>query len=178
DQLSSELGNLTRTHMKRKLLDTLAAAHDFAVPQSMVDAEFEQIWQQLEHEATHEEDPEAAKAGLEAERPEYRRIAERRVRLGLLLSEIGQQGGVVVTPAEMNRLIAQEASRYPKERDQVIKYFQENAMAAAQPARAKKAKAEAPAEGDLGEATAAPVEAAVEASAKPKAKRPPKPAAE
>ena len=132
DQLSSELGNLTRTHMKRKLLDTLAAAHDFAVPESMVDAEFEQIWQQLEHETSHEADPEAAKATLEAEKPEYRRIAERRVRLGLLLSEIGQQGGVVITPAEMNRLIAQEASRYPKERDQVIKYFQENQMAAAQ----------------------------------------------
>ena len=132
DQLSSELAGLTRTHMKRKLLDTLAAAHDFAVPQGMVDAEFEQIWQQLEHEAGHEADKDAALAALETEKPEYRRIAERRVRLGLLLSEIGQQGGVVVTQAEMNRLIAQEASRYPKERDQVIKYFQENAMAAAQ----------------------------------------------
>ena len=132
DQLSSELAGLTRTHMKRKLLDTLAAAHDFAVPQSMVDAEFDQIWQQLEHETSHEADAAVALAGLEAEKPEYRRIAERRVRLGLLLSEIGQQGGVVVTPAEMNRLIAQEASRYPKERDQVIKYFQENQMAAAQ----------------------------------------------
>ncbi len=132
DQLAGELGNLTRTHMKRKLLDTLAAAHDFAVPESMVEAEFAQIWQQLEHEASHEADPAAALAGIESEKPEYRRIAERRVRLGLLLSEIGQQGGVVVTQAEMNRLIAQEASRYPKERDQVIKYFQENAMAAAQ----------------------------------------------
>ena len=132
DQLTSELGQLTRTHMKRKLLDTLAAAHDFAVPESMVQAEFEQIWQQLEHEASHEDDQAAALEGLEGEKPEYRRIAERRVRLGLLLSEIGQQGGVVVSPSEMNRLIAQEASRYPKERDQVIKYFQENAMAAAQ----------------------------------------------
>ncbi|QXQ05461.1 trigger factor [Sphingosinicellaceae bacterium] len=132
DQLTSELGQLTRTHMKRKLLDTLAAAHDFAVPESMVNAEFEQIWQQLEHEASHEEDQAAALEGLESEKPEYRRIAERRVRLGLLLSEIGQQGGVTVSPSEMNRLIAQEASRYPKERDQVIKYFQENAMAAAQ----------------------------------------------
>ena len=132
DQLTSELAGLTRTHMKRKLLDTLAAAHDFAVPQGMVDAEFAQIWQQLEHEAGHEADKDAALASLETEKPEYRRIAERRVRLGLLLSEIGQAGGVVVTQAEMNRLIAQEASRYPKERDQVIKYFQENAAAAAQ----------------------------------------------
>ena len=131
DQLKAELGQLTRTHMKRKLLDTLAAAHDFAVPQSMVDAEFEQIWQQVEQEASGEGDDDSA-AKLDAERPEYRRIAERRVRLGLLLSEIGQLGGVTVTSAEMNRLIAQEASRYPKEREQVIKYFQENAMAAAQ----------------------------------------------
>ena len=132
DQQRSELGQLTRTHMKRKLLDTLAAAHDFAVPESMVEAEFEQIWQQVEHEASHEDDAEGAKAKLEDERPEYRRIAERRVRLGLLLSEIGQQGGVNVTQAEMNRLIAQEASKYPKEQQQVVKYFQENAMAAAQ----------------------------------------------
>ena len=132
DQLKAELGQLTRTHMKRKLLDTLAAVHDFAVPQSMVDAEFDQIWQQLEHETDHEDNKADALAKLEAEKPEYRRIAERRVRLGLLLSEIGQQGGVTITAAEMNRLIAQEASKYPKERDQVIKYFQENAMAAAQ----------------------------------------------
>ena len=132
DQLTSELGGLTRTHMKRKLLDTLAASHDFPVPQSMVDAEFEQIWQQLEHEASHEDDSADAMAKIEAERPDYRRIAERRVRLGLLLSEIGQQGGVAVTQAEMNRLIAQEASRYPNEQQQVVKYFQENAMAAAQ----------------------------------------------
>ncbi len=132
DQLNSELSQLTRTHMKRKLLDALAASHDFAVPQGMVDAEFAQIWQQLEAEAAQDDDKDGAMARLEAEKPEYRRIAERRVRLGLLLSEIGQQGGVTVNQTEMNRLIAQEASRYPKERDQVIKYFQENAMAAAQ----------------------------------------------
>ncbi len=132
DQLDAELGQLTRTHMKRKLLDTLAAAHDFEVPQSMVEAEFEQIWQQLDHEAGHDADPEAARAGLEGERPEYRRIAERRVRLGLLLSEIGQRNNIQVTQAEMNRLIGQEAARYPGEQQKVVKYFQENPMAAAQ----------------------------------------------
>ena len=132
DQLDAELGQLTRTHMKRKLLDTLAGAHDFAVPQSMVEAEFEQIWQQLDHEAGHDADPAAARAGLEAERGDYRRIAERRVRLGLLLSEIGQRNNIQVTQAEMNRLIGQEAAKYPKEQGQVVKYFQENPMAAAQ----------------------------------------------
>src|SRR3546814_14117567 len=79
--------------MKRKLLDQLAAGHDFPVPPSMVEAEFQQIWAQLEHEASHEEDPEAALAEMEAERDEYHAIAERRLRLGLLLSEIGQANG-------------------------------------------------------------------------------------
>lgn len=132
DQLSAELSGMTRTHMKRKLLDHLAAGHDFEVPPTMVEAEFNQIWAQLEHEASHEADPTAAVAELEKDRDEYRRIAERRVRLGLLLSEIGQKEGVNVTQAEMNRLIGQEAARYPGQQQQVVKYFQENAMAAAQ----------------------------------------------
>ena len=81
-QVEQEHNGLTRTYMKRKLLDQLAAGHDFEVPPSMVEAEFDQIWQQLEHEATHEADPEAAKAEMESERDDYRKIAERRVRLG------------------------------------------------------------------------------------------------
>ena len=132
DQLDAELGTLSRTHMKRKLLDALAGSHDFEVPQSMVDAEFEQIWQQLDHEAGHDADPAAARAGLEAERGDYRRIAERRVRLGLLLSEIGQRNNIQVTQQEMNRLIGQEAAKYPNEQAKVVKFFQENPMAAAQ----------------------------------------------
>lgn len=133
DQLDAELGGLSRTYLKRKLLDTLAARHDFDVPESMVDAEFEQIWQTLEAEAAREADPAAAKAEIEAEREDYRRIAVRRVRLGLLLSEIGQRNGVTVTQAEMNRLIGQEAARYaPAEQQKVVKFFQENAMAAMQ----------------------------------------------
>ncbi len=133
DSLGQESAGLTRTHMKRKLLDHLAASTDFAVPQSMVDAEFDQIWQQLEHEADHEADAEAAKTALEDDRDEYRRIAERRVRLGLLLSEIGQTNGVEVSAQEMSRLVGQEASRYPQDqRGQVVKYFQENPVAAAQ----------------------------------------------
>ena len=132
-QIEQELNGLTRTYMKRKLLDQLAEGHDFPVPPSMVDAEFEQIWAQLEHEATHEADPAAAKAEMEKERDDYRRIAERRVRLGLLLSEIGQANGVEVTQAEMNRLIAQAAQQYgPEDRQRFIQYIQQEPMAAAQ----------------------------------------------
>ena len=132
-QVEQELNNLTRTHMKRKLLDQLAASHSFPVPPSMVDAEFDQIWAQLEHEATHEDDPEAAKAELEKDRDDYRAIAERRVRLGLLLSEIGQQNGVEVSQQEMQRLIMQAAQQYsPADRERFIQYVQQDPMAAAQ----------------------------------------------
>lgn len=133
DQIEAETVQLTRTHLKRKLLDTLAARHDFEVPETMVAGEFDQIWAQLEQEAAKAADPAAATAEIEAERGDYRRIAERRVRLGLLLSEIGNRNGITVSNAEMNRLIGQEASRYaPGEQQKVVKFFQENAMAAAQ----------------------------------------------
>ncbi len=133
DQVESELTGLTRTHMKRKLLDHLAAAHDFAVPEGMVDSEFQQIWKQLADEAAREADPAKATVDLEAERADYRTIAERRVRLGLLLSEIGRRAGIEVSQTEMNRLVGQEAARYPQnQQQQIVKLLRENPMAAAQ----------------------------------------------
>ena len=133
DQQTQELGQLTRTHMKRQLLDALAQRHDFEVPQSMVDAEHENILNQLRHEASHEADPEASLAEIEKEADEYRRIAERRVRLGLLLSEIGSANGVEVTQQEMNRLIAQTASQYQGEdRERFMQLVQREPMFAAQ----------------------------------------------
>jgi trigger factor len=119
--------------MKRRLLDQLAASHDFAVPASMVEAEFQNIMQQLRHEASHEADPEAALAEIEKEDAEYRAIAERRVRLGLLLAEIGAANGVEVSQQEMNRLIGQAAQQYQgKDRERFIQYIQQEPMAAAQ----------------------------------------------
>lgn len=132
-QIEQEHNGLTRTHMKRKLLDQLADAHDFDVPPSMVEAEFNQIWAQLEHEASHEEDPEAAKAEMEKDKDDYRAIAVRRVRLGLLLSEIGQANGVEVSQQEMQRLIYQAAQQYrPQDRERFVEYIQNEPMAAAQ----------------------------------------------
>jgi len=132
-QLEQEFNQLTRTHMKRRLLDQLAASHDFDVPPGMVDAEFNQIWAQLEHEAGHEADPEAARADMEKDRDEYRAIAVRRVRLGLLLSEIGQANNVQISSQEMNRLITQAAMQYgPGDRERFIQYVQQDPMAAAQ----------------------------------------------
>lgn len=133
DQQRQELGGLTRTHMKRRLLDRLAERNDFDVPPSMVEAEFESIMQQLRHEASHEQDTEAALAEVESDAAEYRKIAERRVRLGLVLSEIGAANAIEVSQAEMNQLIAQAASQYqPQDRDRFIKYVQQEPAAAAQ----------------------------------------------
>ncbi|BAK66727.1 trigger factor [Sphingobium sp. SYK-6] len=132
-QIEQEHNGLTRTYMKRRLLDQLAAGHDFEVPPGMVEAEFNQIWAQLEHEASHEEDPAAALAEMEKDKDDYRAIAERRVRLGLLLSEIGQANGVEITQAEMNRLIGQAAQQYsPQDRERFVQYIQNEPMAAAQ----------------------------------------------
>ncbi len=132
-QLEQQTAGLTRTQMKRSLLDQLAAGHDFEVPSTMVDAEFEQIWAQLQQEATKEEDPEAALKQIEDEKDDYRGIAERRVRLGLLLSEIGQANNVEVTQQEMSMLVQQAAQQYREEdRERFMQYIQQEPMAAAQ----------------------------------------------
>ena len=132
-QLQQETNGLTRTQMKRQLLDQLAAGHDFPVPEKMVEAEFEQIWAQLQQEAARDENPEQAQKEIEDEKDDYRNIAERRVRLGLLLSEIGQKNGVEVTQQEMSMLIQQAAQQYRDEdRQRFIQYVQQEPMAAAQ----------------------------------------------
>jgi trigger factor len=119
--------------MKRQLLDQLAERHDFPVPESMVEAEYQNILNQLRHEASHEEDPEAALAEIEKESADYRRIAERRVRLGLLLSDIGAANGVDISDQEMSRLIGQAASQYQgKDRERFLQLVQQEPMFAAQ----------------------------------------------
>jgi trigger factor len=132
-QQEQELNGLTRTHMKRQLLDQLAERHDFTVPESMVEAEHENILNQLRHEASHEEDEQAALAEIEKDAPEYRRIAERRVRLGLLLSEIGAANDVQISEQEMRNLIVQAAQQYQgQERERFLQLVQQEPMFAAQ----------------------------------------------
>ncbi len=132
-QLEQQTAGLTRTQMKRALLDQLAAGHSFEVPGTMVEAEFAQIWAQLQQEAANDADPAAALKQIEDEKDEYKAIAERRVRLGLLLSEIGQANGVEVSQQEMGMLIQQAAAQYRTEdRERFIQYIQSEPMAAAQ----------------------------------------------
>ena len=132
-QLEQQTAGMTRTQMKRALLDQLAAGHSFEVPATMVEAEFAQIWQQLQQEAARDADPAAALKQIDDEKDEYKAIAERRVRLGLLLSEIGQANGVEVTQQEMGMLIQQAAMQYRNEdRERFVQFIQSDPMAAAQ----------------------------------------------
>ena len=127
----NELDQLGRMRIKRQLLDALAGQANFPVPASMVDAEFTQIWQRVEAEQKEgrgdAEDREKDEATLKAE---YRSIAERRVRLGLLLSEIGRTNNVSVGQDEMTRAMRTEAGRYPGQEVQVMEFFRKNPQAA------------------------------------------------
>lgn len=132
-QIEQQMRDLTRTHMKRQLLDQLAARHDFDVPQGMVEAEYQNILNHLRNEANREADPTAAMAEVERDAPEYRRIAERRVRLGLLLSEIGAANGIVISEDEMYRIVMNAAAQYqPKDRETFVKFVESDPTVQAQ----------------------------------------------
>ncbi|HLY58466.1 MAG TPA: trigger factor [Stellaceae bacterium] len=127
ERLEREYAGLGRQRMKRELLDKLAAAHSFAVPEGMVEIEFSAIWRQFvaereqakaqgNYQPEEGEDDEKTKA-------EYRAIAERRVRLGLLLAEVGKSANIQVTQDEVNRAVAAEARQYPGQEKQVYEFY-------------------------------------------------------
>jgi len=129
--LQREYDALSRMRLKRALLDALAEKVSFPVPEGMVEAEFAQIWQRVEADLKagrlDAEDQGKDEATLKAE---YRAIAERRIRLGLLLSEIGRANNVQVSQDEMARALRQEAMRYPGQEAKVLEFFQKNPQAA------------------------------------------------
>ncbi len=130
-QVQREYDQLSRLRIKRQLLDALAERAHFPVPAGMVDAEFGQIWERLEadrKEGKLDEDDQGKDE--DTLKGEYRAIAERRVRLGLLLSEIGRANGIAVAADEMTRAIRNEAGRYPGQEQQVVDFFRKNPQAA------------------------------------------------
>ena len=130
-QMQREYDQLSRLRIKRQLLDALAAQAAFPVPQGMVDAEFEQIWQRVEADRKSgqmdDDDKDKDEATLRAD---YRAIAERRVRLGLLLAEIGRAANVTVGQDELMRAMRAEAMRYPGQEQKVLEFFRKNPQAA------------------------------------------------
>lgn len=131
--LNQQYAGAARFKLKRALLDELDKGHDFPLPPRMVDAEFDGIWAQVESDKTagrlSEEDARKSDKALKAE---YRKIAERRVRLGLVLAEIGRANNVQITDQELNNAIMAEARNYPGQERQVLDFYRQNPNAAAQ----------------------------------------------
>ena len=131
-QVQSRYGLQTRQKVKRQLLDQLDTMHGFDLPPKMVEQEFDNIWRQIvsemgqtgrtfENEDTTEE----------AAREEYRKIAERRVRLGLVLSEIGERNKIEVTEPEVQRALTAQLRQFPGREQQLIDYYRSNPDAVA-----------------------------------------------
>lgn len=126
-QLKSRYEAMSRFKLKRALLDQLDEKHEFPLPPRMVDAEFDGIWAQVQAESERE-GPSEEDAGKTEEqlRAEYRKIAERRVRLGLVLAEIGRQLGVNVSDQEVLQAAREEALRYRGQEQQVFDAIRQN----------------------------------------------------
>lgn len=123
-QIAQQYAQASRFKAKRALLDVLDEKHDFPLPQRMVDGEFAAIWSQVEQEKASGELSEEDKGKSDEElRAEYKKIAERRVRLGLILAEVGRHNDVVVTEQELGNAIRQEAMRYGAQAQQVFEAY-------------------------------------------------------
>jgi trigger factor len=132
ETLQGNYDQMAQGRLKRELLDKLAEAHDFAVPPGMVEIEFDQIWRQIEEARKNDQLEEEDKAKSEDElKAEYHEIAERRVRLGLLLSEVGQRAAIEVTDQEVNQAVMAEAQRHPGQEREVFEIYQKNPAAKA-----------------------------------------------
>ena len=130
-QVRQEYEQLSRMRIKRELLDALSEQTSFEAPEGMVEAEFASIWSRVEQDLKADKLDDEDKGKDEATlRADYRKIAERRVKLGLLLAEIGRANGVTVTSEEMVRAMRAEAGRYPGQEQQVIEFFRANPQAA------------------------------------------------
>ncbi len=126
--LAGRYDNSSRFKLKRALLDVLDTKHDFPLPPRMVDAEFAGIWQQVEADkARGGLPPEDAEKSEDQLKDEYRKIAERRVRLGLVLAEIGRKNDVVVTDQELTDAIMREARQYGAQAQQVFDMYRQRA---------------------------------------------------
>jgi len=125
ERIMQDYAQVSRSMIKRQLLDKLAESHKFAVPEGLVEGEFNAIWQRIEEAKKNGEKLEDDEEKL---RTEYREIAERRIRLGLLLADVGRSNSIDVTPEELNQAIMREAMRYPGQERQVLEFYGKNAQ--------------------------------------------------
>jgi len=127
ERMEREYAEMARGRMKRELLDKLDAAHQFEGPNAMIEGELESIWSQFEAARKRNElDAEDAEKSDDEIRAEYRKIAERRVRLGLLLNAVAQRNNIDVGAEEINRALIQQAQMFPGQEQQIIELYRKN----------------------------------------------------
>jgi trigger factor len=133
DQLKADFGRASRMHLKRRILDALDEAHSFSLPPTMVEGEFDAIWRAVEAELQREGKTAEDEGKSEEElKKEYHDIAERRVRLGLVLARIGEQNGITIANDEIQRAIMVRARQYPGQEQQVFNFYANNPQAQAE----------------------------------------------
>jgi trigger factor len=132
EQMVAALASMSRQAVKRQILDALDEGHKFDVPADLVEAEFNTIWQRVQHEVeSHGRSFEDEGTTEEAAREQYRAIAERRVRLGLVVAEIGNVNKIDVTEEEHQQALIAEVRRFPGQEQQVYDYYRQNPQALA-----------------------------------------------
>jgi len=133
EQMKTDFARASRLHTKRRILDALDAAHSFPLPSTMVEGEFGAIWRAVETELQREGKTAEDEGKTEEElKKEYHDIAERRVRLGLVLARIGEQNGIQVNPDEIQRAVAMRARQFPGQEQQVFDYYASSPQAMAE----------------------------------------------
>ena len=132
-QIAREYANAARMKLKRELLDQLEQSHEFELPPSLVDSEFAVIWEQLENNLKRSGKTFADEGKTEEEaREEYRKIAERRVRLGLVIGEIAERNELKITQDEMRKALIEQARRFPGQEKTVYEYYEKTPGALAE----------------------------------------------
>ncbi len=132
DRIGREHGAMSRQKVKRALLDELDARHKFEPPPSLVEEEFDRVWKSVLGEMENEKKTFADENTTEEKaKAEYRGIAERRVRLGLVLAEIGEKNSITVTDDELNRAIMENVRQFPGQEQRVWDYYRQNPQAVA-----------------------------------------------
>ncbi len=132
EQMEAQLSSLTQQRMKRLVLDALDEGHKFDVPEKLVEAEFEAIWNRVKHEVEHHGKTfESEGTTEEKAREDYRKIAERRVRLGLVVAEIGNVNEITVSEEEHQQALINEVRRFRGQEQQVYDYYRKNPQALA-----------------------------------------------
>jgi trigger factor len=131
-QIESQFGAMTRQRVKRQLLDKLDEHYSFELPEGLLNSEFDVVWKQVEDDMKRNEKSFEDEGTTEEEaKADYRKIAERRVRLGLVLSEIGEKNEIQVSDEEMQRALYDRVRQFPGQEQQVFEFYKNNQQALA-----------------------------------------------